>query len=144
MELEEELPLDEDELEEDWEDLDDADFGEDDYYGDGEEIIIEDWDRGTVADELKAEFDVIANDEKMEFNGTADIELKNEGRLKFGEEITLEAKVQDVNVNYRLIWEANDSDGRGWFSIASGEQYSYTLTQENLERQYRVVLYSVD
>ena len=80
----------------------------------------------------------------MEFNGTAKIELKNEGGLKYGDEIKLAAKVQDVNLSYRLIWEANDSDDRGWYTIASGENYSYTLTADNVAREYRVVLFSLD
>jgi hypothetical protein len=56
----------------------------------------------------------------------------------------LEARVRDANLSYRLIWEANDKDDRGWYTIASGETYSYTLTAENMDREYRVVLYSVD
>ena len=71
-------------------------------------------------------------------------ELMNEGELQFGDEIRLEAKVEDVNLNYRMIWEANDDDERGWYTIASGEKYSYTLTAENVNREYRVVLFSLD
>ena len=67
----------------------------------------------------------------------------NDGVI-YGDEIKLAAKVQDVNLSYRLIWEANDSDDRGWYTIASGENYSYTLSADNVAREYRVVLFSLD
>ena len=124
----------------DFDDFDDfEDFGDDDDF-----IILDDWDAGTVSDELLDKFNNVSNYEEMEFNGTAEIELMNEGYLRFGDEIRLEAKVHDVNLSYRLVWEANDDDERGWYTIASGEKYSYTLTADNLDREYRVVLFSCD
>ena len=107
-------------------------------------MIMDDWDAGFVSQEMLDRFNSSVNYEQMEFNGTAEIELKNEGDLKYGDEIFLEAKVKDANLSYRLVWEAFDDAERGWFTVASGEKYSYTLTEENIEREYRVVLFSVD
>ena len=133
---------------EEFDDFDDFDEFEDDEddedYDDDDTIILDDWDAGVVSTELLERFNSTSNYEQMEFNGTADIELKNEGMLRYGDEIKLEAKVRDVNLSYRLIWEANDNDDRGWYTIASGERYSYTLTADNLDREYRVVLFSLD
>ena len=133
---------------EEFDDFDDFDEFEDDEddedYDDDDTIILDDWDAGVVSTELLERFNSTSNYEQMEFNGTADIELKNEGMLRYGDEIKLEAKVRDVNLSYRLIWEANDNDDRGWYTIASGERYSYTLTADNLAREYRVVLFSLD
>ena len=130
---------------EEFDDFDDFDeFEDDEDYDDGDTIILDDWDAGVVSTELLDRFNSTSNYEQMEFNGTADIELKNEGMLRYGDEIKLEAKVRDVNLSYRLIWEANDNDDRGWYTIASGERYSYTLTADNLDREYRVVLFSLD
>ena len=84
------------------------------------------------------------NYSQIEFNGSADIEIKNKGDLHYGDEIILKAKVRDANLSYRLVWEANDSDDRGWYAIGRGEEYSYTLTEENADREYRVVLFTVD
>lgn len=124
----------------DFDDFDEFDDGDDDGM-----IILDDWDAGVVSDELLDRFNNTTNSyEQMEFNGTAEIELQNEGILRAGDEIRLEARVEDVNLSYRLIWEANDRDDRGWYTIASGEKYSYTLTAENVNREYRVVLFSVD
>ena len=132
-------PEEPDEFDE-FDDFDDfEEFGDDDDF-----VILDDWDAGTVSDELLDKFNNVSNYEEMEFNGTAEIELKNEGYLRFGDEIKLEARVQDVNLSYRLVWEANDDDERGWYTIASGEKYSYTLTADNLDREYRVVLFSCD
>lgn len=138
----------------DFEDFDEDDFDEYDDFDDFDEfeddeddgtIFLDDWDAGVVSDEMLDRFNnSTANYEQMEFNGTAEIELENEGTLKYGDEIKLNAKVQDVNLSYRLIWEANDSDDRGWYTIASGENYSYTLTADNVAREYRVVLFSLD
>ena len=138
----------------DFEDFDEDDFDEYDDFDDFDEfeddeddgtIFLDDWDAGVVSDEMLDRFNnSTANYEQMEFNGTAEIELENEGTLKYGDEIKLAAKVQDVNLSYRLIWEANDSDDRGWYTIASGENYSYTLTADNVAREYRVVLFSLD
>lgn len=138
----------------DFEDFDEDDFDEYDDFDDFDEfeddeddgtIFLDDWDAGVVSDEMLDRFNnSTANYEQMEFNGTAEIELENEGTLKYGDEIKLNAKVQDVNLSYRLIWEANDSDDRGWYTIASGENYSYTLSADNVAREYRVVLFSLD
>ena len=131
---------------EEFDDFDDFDESEDDEEDEDDEgtIILDDWDAGVVSNELLERFNSTSNYEQMEFNGTAEIELRNEGMLRYGDEIKLEAKVQDVNLSYRLIWEANDNDDRGWYTIASGERYSYTLTADNLDREYRVVLFSLD
>ena len=49
----------------------------------------------------------------------------------------------DVNVDYRLVWEANDNDDRGWFVVGSGEEYRFILDPQNVERGYRVVMIAV-
>ena len=138
-----ELDIPEDE-EDDWDDWDEDWDDNWDEYDEGDLVIMDDWDFGSVSEDMMEQFSSSNDYEQMEFNGTAEIDLVNEGTLRFGDEITLEAKVQDANLSYRLIWEANDKDDRGWYTIASGEKYSYTLTEDNFEREYRVTLYSVD
>ena len=139
-------PVDEDD-EDDWddEDWDDEDWDdEEDEDDEGETMILDDWDAGSISEDLLDRFNDTSNFEHMEYSGTADIELKNDGTLHYGDQIKLEAKVHDVNLSYRLIWEANDNDDRGWYTVASGEEYNFTLTAENMEREYRVVLFSID
>ena len=140
-------PVDEDE-DDDWddEDWDDEDWDdeEDEDDDEGETMILDDWDAGSISEDLLDRFNDTSNFEHMEYSGTADIELKNDGTLHYGDQIKLEAKVHDVNLSYRLIWEANDNDDRGWYTVASGEEYNFTLTAENMEREYRVVLFSID
>jgi hypothetical protein len=93
---------------------------------------------------MKEQFNNPDNYEQVEFSGSADIELKNQGDLHYGDEIVLMAKVRDTDLSYRLVWEANDDDDRGWYTIGRGEEFSYTLSEENVEREYRVVLFTVD
>ena len=64
--------------------------------------------------------------------------------LRYGEDVTLLAKVTNVDMSYRLVWEANDGDERGWYTIASGPDYTFTLLPEIVNREYRVVLFAVD
>ena len=136
LEIPAEEPGEEDEL--DFEELDDFEFEEDEF------IEINDWDAGSISQELLDQFNNPDSYEQIEFNGSADIELKNRGDIYYGDKITLVAKVNDTNLSYRLVWEAYDSPDRGWFTVGSGDQYSYTLTEENVDREYRVVLYTVD
>ncbi len=139
------------ELEEEPEDeLDDWDEFEDeleDFTDFGEEAEFEefsDGDAGYISEELLEQFNNPANYEQVEFSGSADIELKNKGEIHYGDEIVLQAKVRDTDLSYRLVWEANDSDDRGWYTIGRGEEFSYTLSEENVDREYRVVLFTVD
>ena len=104
---------------------------------------IDDNDVGIVSDELLEQFNNPDTYEHFEFSGTADIELK-QAQFAYGDTVTLVARVRDVNMSYRLVWEATDDDERGWYTIASGSEYSFVVTPENIDREYRVVLFTVD
>ena len=122
------------------------------FTNDDDELVeFEDWDSGSVSEELLQQFNNPDNFEQVEFSGSADIRVKNEEELfqdGWDGKVTLKAKVKDANLSYRLVWEANDHDDRGWYTVGSGEEYSYTVTVENARREanreYRVVLFSVD
>ncbi len=105
---------------------------------------FEDGNGGYVNPELLEPFDAIANAERIPFSGSAEIRLKNSGMIRTGDRVTLEAVLQDVNMDCRVVWEANDSDERGWFEVGYGTEYSYTLTEENMTREYRVVLFTTN
>ena len=110
---------------------------------DEELFEFDDDDMGSVSDELLEQFNNPDTYEHFEFSGTADIELKQDS-FAFGDTVTLVAKVRDVNMSYRLVWEATDDDERGWYTIGSGSEYSFVVTPENINRGYRVVLFTVD
>ena len=111
---------------------------------DEELAVIEDDDAGTVSEEILELFNDPDLYEQEAFAGTAEIMLMNEGMLDYGDEIILKADVRDVNVTYRLVWEANDNDGRDWFAVGSGEEYRFVLDRENAAREYRVAIFTVD
>ena len=134
------------------EEPEDDDF-EDDYAGfDDEDLVeFEDDDAGAVSEDLLQQFNNPDLFEKVEFSGSAEIRLANaESMWKDGWDgsVTMIAVVREANLSYRLVWEANDHDDRGWFTVGSGDEYSYTLTRANAEREanreYRVVMFSVD
>jgi hypothetical protein len=100
-------------------------------------------DAGTVSDELLDQFNNPETYEMVEFSGTADIVLKND-EIYYDRDVTLVAKVSGVEMSYRLVWEANDGDERGWYTIASGPDYTFTVTRDIVDREYRVVLFAVD
>ena len=80
---------------------------------------------GIVSDELLEQFNNPDTFEHIDFSGTADIIL-------------------DVDMSYRLVWEASDGDERGWYTVGSGPEYSFVVTPEIMDRGYRVVLFAVD
>ena len=56
-----------------------------------------------------------------------EIELKD-SEICYDRDVTLVARVSGADMDYRLVWEAND--GSGWFAVASGEEYTFLLTPE--------------
>ena len=51
--------------------------------------------------------------------------------------------VRDMNLDYRLVWEANNGDTSGWYTVGIGEEYRFFLDKDNVERDYRVVVFAV-
>ena len=134
-----------DDDEDEW--IDDPEWTDDDEgIADPEEDleVIEDDDAGTVSEEILEPFNNPDLYGQETFVGTAEIRLMNEGMLSYGDEIILKADVRDVNVSYRLVWEANDNDGHGWFTVSSGEEYRFILARGNAAREYRVEIFAVD
>ena len=95
---------------------------------------------GSVSEELLEIFNNPDTYEKIEFTGTVDIELKN-SEICYDRDVTLVARVSGADMDYRLVWEVND--GSGWFAVASGDEYTFLLTPDIVNREYRVVLFRV-
>ena len=138
-------------IEEEAEDDENFDFDDEDFEDFGDEDLEEfdDDEVGDVSEDLLQQFNNPDSFEQVEFSGSADIELLNDDwDENWDGVVTLIAQVQDTSLSYRLVWEANDGDNRGWFTVGSGNEYSYTLTKENVareaNREYRVVMFTVD
>ena len=114
-----------------------------DGFEDGDLVEIDDNDAGSVSGELLDDFNNPETYEKAEFSGNVEIVMKN-SEIHFGGDVTLAAKVSGVEMNHRIVWEANDGDGRGWYTVGSGTEYTFTLTRENADREYRVSLFTAD
>ena len=127
----------EDEDEEEVEAEEDGDFEDDDL------VEFDDDDAGTVSSDLLEQFNNPDTYEHVEFAGTADITLKEES-FSYGDTVTLLANVSGFDISYRLVWEATDNDERGWYTVGSGTEYSFTVTEDIMDRGYRVVLFAVD
>ena len=41
-----------------------------------------------------------------------------------------------MELSYRLVWEANDEDERGWYTVGSGMEYSFVVTPEIMRDNY--------
>ena len=134
---------DNDETDDDSEWIDDNERT-DDPEEDEDLAVIEDDDAGSVSEEILEPFNNPELYEQEAFISTAEIRLMNEGMLNYGDEIILKADVRDVNMSYRLVWEANDNDGHGWFTVGSGEEYRFILDPENAAREYRVEIFAAD
>ena len=146
-----EVPEEEDD-DEDFDDFEeDEDFGDDDFEDDDDLVEFDEDEFGEISEDLLEQFNNMDSFESVEFSGSADIELRETDDMwedGWDGRITLVAKVRDANLSYRLVWEANDHDDRGWFTVGSGDEYSYTLTKDNVDREanreYRVVMFTVD
>lgn len=113
--------------------------------GNGEDLImIGDVDAGHVSEALTEPFNHPDHNDRPALTGTAEIRLMNEGTLNYGDRIILKAEVRDVNTDYHLVWEANDHDDYGWFTVGSGDEYSFVLNKNNVGREYRVTVIAVD
>ena len=134
---------DNDETDDDSEWIDDNERT-DDPEEDEDLAVIEDDDAGSVSEEILEPFNNPELYEQEAFISTAEIRLMNEGMLNYGDEIILKADVRDVNISYRLVWEANDNDGHGWFTVGSGDEYRFILDPENAAREYRVEIFAAD
>ena len=134
---------DNDETDDDSEWIDDNERT-DDPEKDEDLAVIEDDDAGSVSEEILEPFNNPELYEQEAFISTAEIRLMNEGMLNYGDEIILKADVRDVNMSYRLVWEANDNDGHGWFTVGSGDEYRFILDPENAAREYRVEIFAAD
>ncbi len=106
-------------------------------------VEFENEDAGFVSEELLEDFNNPDTYDTAKFSGAVEIEMKN-SEICYGGDVTLVAKVSGVEMNYRLVWEANDDDGRGWHTIGSGPEYTFTVTSDIVNREYRVALYAVD
>ena len=144
VQIEEQVTIDDDD--DDWGSDESEDFG-----GDDDLVEFDEWDAGAVSEDLLQQFNNPDNFEKVEFTGSADIRLENQDELFSSDwdgTVTLSAQVREASLSYRLVWEANDHDDRGWFTVGSGDEYSYTMTREIAEREanreYRVVMFTVD
>lgn len=95
---------------------------------------------GSVSEELLEIFNNPDTYEKVDFTGSVEIVLKN-SEISYNRDVTLVARVSGADMDYRLVWEAND--GSGWFAVAAGEEYTFLLTPDIVSREYRVVLFRV-
>ena len=116
---------------------DDREEGTEDIF-----CYFDDDDPGSVSPEL---LDLINNPgayQKLDFTGTVDIGIKN-SIIAYDRDVTLVASVSGAELpDYLMIWEASDDEGSSWQAVAAGSEYTYVLTRENVDREYRVVLYT--
>ena len=132
----------------DAEETDDIFFEEDDFGLDGE-VEFDDGDFGIVASEALMPFDELAEEyvasafEEQGFTGQAGIEMV-QAQIAYGDTVTLKARIEGTDASYTIIWEINDGDELGWHEIARGETYEFTLTEEIVNRDYRLVLMTID
>ena len=103
---------------------------------------FDDDDPGSVSPDL---LDLINNPDayqKLDFTGVVEIGIKN-SIIAYDRDVTLVASISGAELpDYLMIWEASDDEGSNWQAVAAGSEYTYVLTRENVDREYRVVLYT--
>ena len=103
---------------------------------------FDDDDPGSVSPDL---LDLINNPDayqKLDFTGVVEIGIKN-SIIAYDRDVTLVASISGAELpDYLMIWEASDDEGSNWQAVAAGSEYTYVLTRENVDREFRVVLYT--
>ena len=103
---------------------------------------FDDDDPGSVSPDL---LDLINNPDayqKLDFTGVVEIGIKN-SIIAYDRDVTLVASISGAELpDYLMIWEASDDEGSSWQAVAAGSEYTYVLTRENVDREFRVVLYT--
>ena len=70
--------------------------------------------------------------------------LENTGDIYFGDTVTLQLIVKDLNQEFTIRWQVwkHETDEEIWYDIdgVTGVTYSFVVTEENVNYEYRVVL----
>ena len=76
------------------------------------------------------------------FKGSAKVKLVNKGKLFYGDEITLKAVVKVNAKDYSIQWQMREKKSDDWTDIkgATKKTYKFTVTPENQDWQYRVMV----
>ncbi len=72
--------------------------------------------------------------------GSVRIKIRNAGKqLYYGDKVTLEAEVKNVEGRYTVLWQYKAEDNE-WKTVHKGEEYTFTLTEETAAREYRALV----
>lgn len=79
-------------------------------------------------------------EEPVEFTGSVEIVLENTGDIYFGDTVVLRAVVTNANISYDIRWEV--LEGSEWVEIEGEDEetYEFVVTEQNCDKEYRVVL----
>lgn len=89
--------------------------------------------------------DIVAHADDPQFSANVIVGLvgKDSGDLYYGDTVQLYASIDNANMPYNIIWQANA--GEGWKTIQEGGlRYEMELTSSTVSRSYRVVLEAVE
>ena len=88
---------------------------------------------------------IVAHADDPQFSANVIVGLvgKDSGDLYYGDTVQLYASIDNANMPYNIIWQANA--GEGWKTIQEGGlRYEMELTSSTVSRSYRVVLEAVE
>lgn len=70
------------------------------------------------------------------------ITRRGSGDVYYGDEVTLQAYVKNVEGDYSIVWEKYTADG--WVKVGSGDYYTFTVTEATAALEYRAMLIIAD
>ena len=88
---------------------------------------------------------IVAHADDPVFTANVKVGLVGEGggQLYYGDTVQLYASIDQANMPYDIIWQADD--GEGWKTIQQGGlRYEMELTPSSASRSYRVVLQAAE
>ena len=77
---------------------------------------------------------------KEAFKGRVRVELKENLPIYYGDEVTMQAIVTKANMSCKVLWQTYDAINREWKTVHTGDEYAITVTKENADENYHVVL----
>ena len=89
-----------------------------------------------------AQVETVEQTANKKVKGSAKVKLVNKGKLYYGDEITLKAVVKVNAKDYSIQWQMREKKSDDWTDIkgATKKNYKFTVTPENQDWQYRVMV----
>lgn len=83
-----------------------------------------------------------AEDTVQPGNESVSVARQGSGDVYYGDEVTLRAVVKNVTGDYTVVWECYTANG--WVKVGTGMTYTFTVTEDTADADFRALLILAD